>query len=86
MVSATSGDSRDLSGLFGKGRMGLSGYIGEVVSEEWPVGEGGEYGVPVRHEQACVSGAIDHIHNFEISRHDHSLSVLEDCKYAGAQA
>ena len=42
MVSATFGDSRDLSGRFGKGRMGLSGYIGEVVSEEWPVGEGGE--------------------------------------------
>ena len=85
MVSATSGDSRDLSGRFGKGRMGLSGYIGEVVSEEWPVGEGGEYGVPGRHKHACVSRAINQFHNFEFSRHDYSLSILQDCRYAGAK-
>ena len=40
---AISGDKRDRSRRFGKGRIGLSGYIGEVISDRCPVGERGGY-------------------------------------------
>jgi hypothetical protein len=40
-VSATSGDRRALSERRGNGRMGLSGYTGDIVSEEPLSGMGG---------------------------------------------
>lgn len=45
--SAASGESLSRRDLLGKGRIGLSGYTGDIVAEELVSGgDGGAHGVP----------------------------------------
>ncbi len=57
--SASSDDTRDLRRLFGRGRIGRSGCIEDVVSEYCnSSGEGGEYVGPVMYGTVSLNSSL----------------------------